>query len=383
MCVKKEIFIPMIYLIVFLLSILLFFYGARLTDRWRKYFCYTSGLLVPCLLAALRAENIGTDVLVYMKPLFLLTDSYSGFWDYYKGIHAGWGTEWAYAFLTYAVKRLTGSLPAFHLITQLLISGMVFFSLRIYGKEEKLWMGMSAYYLLFYNQTFNIVRQSMACSCILYAIVLLKGKKYIQSFLFFILATGFHNTAYFVLAFYGLYLLNRFLDERAKKWMYVVVVGTGFICSVFYKEIILFLFGQFSFLPQRYLNIFQREFSFNIPYALLAVFLINLGILCFVQEEEDKQWKSYMIGLQIGAVALIPLGSFIQVLSRLLLYIQYTCILLSTEARIVAVTRKRKGWKGNIKIHTEVWLLLFFITYWWYFYVFCGSGETYPYRFGI
>ena len=97
----------MIYLIVFLLSILLFFYGARLTDRWRKYFCYTSGLLVPCLLAALRAENIGTDVLVYMKPLFLLTDSYSGFWDYYKGIHAGWGTEWAYAFLTYAVKRLT------------------------------------------------------------------------------------------------------------------------------------------------------------------------------------------------------------------------------------------------------------------------------------
>lgn len=376
--VEKESHVPMIYLGVFLVSGMLFFQGGRCQEKAGRTVCYLAGLMVPCLLAALRGETVGTDVLVYMKPLLALAESAPDFVQYCHNVSTGWGTEWAYSVLNYIIGHFIGELSVWHFLTQLFISGLVFLSVKRYGNDSQIWIGMIAYYFLFYNQTYNIVRQSMACACILYSIVLMKDRKYVRTFCFFILASGFHHTAYVAAVFYLLYICNQWLDKKLRKVMYVLILAVGGLISIFYKEIILFLFDKLWFLPRRYLNLFNREFEFDIPYALIVLFMLNIAILLsvYLKKKEDG-WNGYQMEIQLLAVALVPLCSVITLLVRLLMYFEYTCIVIYMDVPDLQIGLKER----KRRLNGRVLLLLFLLLYWWYFYVFCGSSETYPYTF--
>ena len=58
----------LIYIVTFILSLLMFKLS-NINSKYSKIFSFF-GILFPCLVAAFRSLSIGTDVQVYINPLF-------------------------------------------------------------------------------------------------------------------------------------------------------------------------------------------------------------------------------------------------------------------------------------------------------------------------
>lgn len=139
------------------------------------------------LLAALRADEVGTDVLVYVMPVF------------YSSPHEG------------LVDMLTGSSPLFHMLAwignvvlhsrfaylmliQLVINGSVYWVLYRSSRDTA-WVGITIFNLVFYCYTLNLVRQSCAVALVLLAARYVYENNYRKYLFFQFLALGFHETA--------------------------------------------------------------------------------------------------------------------------------------------------------------------------------------------
>src|SRR5574344_1257479 len=64
-----------IYILTFIIMFVLLIIPIK--NEKVKKICILIGLLLPCIIAGLRAESIGTDVRVYTKPLYNLANNFN------------------------------------------------------------------------------------------------------------------------------------------------------------------------------------------------------------------------------------------------------------------------------------------------------------------
>ena len=80
----------MIYILCFVASTFLFYISKSQYKRTRL--CIDCiAILIPCVLAALRANTVGTDVGVYLEPMFRVANNSTSFRDYLRG---SWSQGW-------------------------------------------------------------------------------------------------------------------------------------------------------------------------------------------------------------------------------------------------------------------------------------------------
>lgn len=342
----------------------------------------TIALLAPCLLAALRAPSIGTDVMIYARPLFDLavgSPSFQAFLD--SSWVGGWTVrevsdiEIGFVTLTYLGAKVTESF-AFVLFTiQVLTIVPIYCAIRKMGQGVSTWLGMAVYLFLYFNSSLNLMRQWIAMGFILLAFAyLFAGGR--RAFLLFIIFAGlFHYSAVLML---GVALVYWYLergriegksDSYTIRFIIVCVLVVGILPGLQLVAGLLSLFG-FGQYVAGYLSgavsIMPNQILLRLP-ALLLLFSCS-----------NKQGQSgipsgrFFAVLALFDIVASQLGSVSEQSTRIAFYFGLFQIISLPLAVQTQTTQLRKG-------SVTLGVLLYILLYWLAYYVIFGWSATFPY----
>lgn len=281
-----------VYAITFTLTLFFCIIADKaLQKKRRKEFFASSAiaLLIPCLLAGVRAETVGTDIGVYAKPLFDSLCS-SGF--------AGIGTqgvslEYGYEFMAATVATLTQSFPVFLSVSQLAVILPIYMVACKRSRETPIWFTMAIYLLVFYCASFNLMRQCISGALALLAFQYFEEKSYIKSILCIAIGMLFHNSILIGVAIYACaYSIKLIRQNSIQRLMIVLIV---LVVVVVYSQWynILSMLIEIGILPEKYstyLSIFTgdyfayQSYYFELTYSnyIECAYRIWFALLGFV-----------------------------------------------------------------------------------------------------
>lgn len=162
-------------------------------------------ILLPAAVAGARASSVGTDTSGYGVQLFdaaVGNRSFVGFLaDHSDGYEVG------YLALCYLSARLGG----FHVLlflTELLTVGIVVVALCTYFKGEGLAAGYLAYLLVHFNESLNMMRQSLAMAIVLLAATQLLRGRVVRYVACVAVAALFHVSALIALGYLAIWWIG-------------------------------------------------------------------------------------------------------------------------------------------------------------------------------
>ena len=133
----------------------------------RVEFCFFSliSILLPCLLAALRANTVGTDMLIYGERLFN-TSLKTSFYDFVINRDK----ERLYYFLVYISSHVFEDIRFQYFFIELLTFAPIYLTLmRDKESNRYAWLGLWVYFFWLFPYSLNLMRQSIAISIIFWA----------------------------------------------------------------------------------------------------------------------------------------------------------------------------------------------------------------------
>ena len=173
----------MIYIITFISSCVFLGLSEKSRSRYIKKLLVFIAILLPCILAGMRADTIGTDVKVYVEPLYNAAKQSTSFSSY---MNQRWYVIWIY----FGLKRM--------------------------DKKYPIWLGMLVFYLMFYNTSLNMMRQWIAMAILFWGLSYLLTNKKKKYFIVVIVACLFHTSALMGFAIYFLYVYSQRKREYVK-----------------------------------------------------------------------------------------------------------------------------------------------------------------------
>lgn len=374
-----------IYLLTFLISILILYIGTRLKNKTLTWLSIFAALFLVCLLAALRDEEVGTDVLVYAKMLFLRARASHSWIGYYARNSR---FEVGYLALNYIICRVTSKLSILHFLIEFIICINIVISFLELGKKDYLWFGMMIYYLLYYNQSYNLIRQTIACSFIFLAFSLLKNQKYKRSILFFAIAICFHTSS--IIALIGIIVF--FLSKRFTTKITYAICLISLAYYLVGEKLIYIMVNSISIL-QKYNSYILKEYTYDIPITifLYLVFAFIESIIIYknltraqvdsskINYKETNYWDIFLMNVNLLSVIMLPILSGIVYFWRLSLPINflsmYTLIDVPEKSTGICIRGKYQ------KSISQGIVILFLLLYWIVYYVILNNNETIPYIF--
>lgn len=355
----------MIYIITFIIVILLTFILEKILKKQTKKskkILVTILFIIPVfilsLLAGLRTENIGTDVRIYVKPVFEHAESFDNLGDMLSSKR--FTIEPGYLILNFIISRFTDNLNILMFILEFIICACVFKGLYNFRDKFPMWLGVAVFCLLFYNRTYNIVRQCIAIFIIFANLRYLLDRKYVRYFITVLVAATFHVTALIM-------LVMPFMRNKKIRIASIVILIIGFI---FYNPILEFLASKMSFGSKflTYLNKDGLDINFldEALRVLLITFLVYMGSF-----KKEYQYKLDFLTFVIFDFIILQFGMWSTFVTRAAWYFLSSYIILIPYV----INLKEEKKKRDIVI-----ILGALSVYWMYSFVYLGLAETYPYE---
>lgn len=158
----------------------------------------TSGMaiLLLCLAAAFRADNVGVDTSLYPDAFMNAALRYSSFIEFWNDPFVIPSDEPLHAMVVWLCSRFTSSKALLLFVYQLLTVLPVYGAARLLRNRVNVPMAMLVYMTIFYNYSLNLMRQSVSCAFILLALTyLIKRGRICLPFLgYSIVAVLFHRS---------------------------------------------------------------------------------------------------------------------------------------------------------------------------------------------
>lgn len=220
-----------IYFVVFALSI----FSMRKAALWdgvsrrRTVFwlvCVVSPLII---LAALRGDRVGSDVLFYQKDLYVHALRFNSPIKYIRWSYE----EIGYSLVTFIGSRF-GHFAFVHLLNMLVILLPIVYIIWEKRKEIEPDLALAAFIFLYYVQGYNMARQQMAISIITLGVYEFSQKKYVISILLGIMAMGFHYSA--VVGFFS-YFLYWMAGSKLKKLYQIILLSAVVWVAINFEEL--------------------------------------------------------------------------------------------------------------------------------------------------
>lgn len=263
----------MIYLAMFLTTTLLLYASSRCKGVLEALLA-TAGLLLPCLLAGLRDETIGTDVLSYAKWMAIDAQN-MGFIDFIQyeaeTANSGWNV------FTWITVNATGGLSGYLFCIEALCILPIYFGLRHMCRAWE-WAGILSWLLLWYAFSLNGMRQCAAMSIVFYSTVYVLERRPLPFLVGIVAAVSLHQTAVvglFIYLFAFIYRYSGSISNLLGKWRSPIVIAASIcivgICIVFGDRIVLalsFLKDSYSFQVNA---IGENDFSFAGLYLTILI----------------------------------------------------------------------------------------------------------------
>jgi hypothetical protein len=268
-----------VYIIAFALSLL----GVRIADLWyedQRRFIAGSLLAVlpPILIAGLRDSTVGSDMELYIVPIFNGIASngqnLSEFIDSYPEIEIG------YLFVNYVIAQLTDQ-PFFLLLSiHILIIVPLYITAMRWREQLSPVLFMFIFYMIFYQESLSIVRQSIALSFSMLAFTFFWEKKFIRYFLYMAIAFLFHQTAVIALSFPLVYLM---VDKFSIQKYYYAYIGIILAFGLLFLNLdnILIWMIENDYIDLKFLKYTSAGDTFT-PVLGTANFVVKIVIIAYI-----------------------------------------------------------------------------------------------------
>ena len=227
------------------------------------------------------------------------------------------------------------------------------------GKKIKIWHGMYLYYMLFYNMSLTMIRQSLACSLVLLGVILFINKKTVKSIICIIIAMSFHSTALISIPIIAMYLLLKMKKRMIPKIIFTIGVIVFVLGGQGYW-VALNLLNNLISVSGRYLSYTYMWLQGNgVNLAWLYMIVISGFTILYLYKNHKNLINQYFLYLSLWSIFLFPLSVVSANAGRIEYYFMYFFI-ISTSMMPVAFKNIR--WKGK---QVSVYLMLLFgLVYW-------------------
>lgn len=370
------------YIITFTISLFFAFLAIRHYKRNLSLISIifiSISIIVPALLAAGRTEEIGTDVNNYVVPIWNLTHTVDS--SLLSTIFAIGYIEPGYIVINWLVAQFSDDIFWLLLIIQLVILIPIYIgAFKLKKKLSPLWI-LFLYYCVIYNETLNLVRQSIALSFCFLALSFLFDNKDKFFIIISVFAFFFHNSAILMFLIYLLYLFC--IKGYVSKYRILTygIIGFGIFC-VFSFSILINIFVQYGLLKVKYLAFAEGTFDGHLSKVAFFFKIFSMLLVWWLTSKTRKinsLLKKFFKFVAFYDVLFCLMGATVVYISRISLYTQLVMFIIL--ALLI------NGKQGVAKI-TSIKILLFLsgLFYWYFAFVVSGVSETYPYKsilFGI
>lgn len=151
-------------------------------------------VIIPCLFAAFRADTVGADTCGYPVEHMKIARACGSIKELFGVID--FEAEYSYGLLVYLSSRITSNSAILLFWFQMLTIVPIYRAALKMKDKVSVACCMLVYFLMFYNNSFNMMRQSVACAFVLYGIIRIITEKKISIRTCFILlfAITFHKS---------------------------------------------------------------------------------------------------------------------------------------------------------------------------------------------
>ena len=326
-------------------------------------------ILVFAIIAGLRDSSIGRDVTVYVIPVFTRASRYSSVVQVLQQHNVDIG----YEILAFISSRISDDFHFFNFLTSFITISCIycFFKRNLNGKYIVL--SMFVFFCLFYNNTFNVVRQWLAIGIVAVATTTLEEKKYLKYIIGCIFASMFHISGIVGLIYpITSIILNKQKGRIGKTALIVAGIGIGLS---FFSQAILLL-NRIGILSVKYIDYIDTSGNSSIFNQVISrIVIIILGVVLY--EKLDKEDSNnhiifcyLLIDLLLGCSAVLVGDA-----SRFSLYFGiWQCVFVP---RIIIVLEKLFRKEAMILVYFLV--VVYYLSYWVYCIPIRNLGSTYPY----
>ena len=266
----------MIYLVMFSMSFILLLMAKSNSIRYnfvRNILTFIA-LALPVMMAALRAETVGTDMKVYVIPFYEKAVTSNTFNELYGIFNYQLLSDPGYFMLTWLCSRISDDFHVGLFFYELIVIVFTYKALKRYngvnGIKISIPLAMLWFYMMCFNQSLNIVRQMIAVSIIFFATSYLFNKNYKLFIVWSIIAILMHSSAIISLAIGIMYIFlssDKIMTDKQSLKKAVIFVICLCIIIIFADNGIRYLVDH-RILRANYLNYLQflHHFLYNLMY---------------------------------------------------------------------------------------------------------------------
>lgn len=374
----------MIYIFTFIISILILSIALYFRKKNKILFLIFSilGLAVPCILAALRDNSIGTDVNVYIYPLFKTAKNYEEFSAFclYKNSSID---DILYLLTTFICAKFSNEASLLYFVNEALVIVPLYIALlKMNEKNNSIIIGMFIFFMFFYNQTFNMARQSIAISFALLSLSYIITGKSKRAIFTNIIACLFHKSAiinFLILMYYKL-LKNKKISNDMKKIMSFAILVIVLV-SVIALPQIMSLLASANILASKFNNMLANSVRGEIVWTntLFYIFIWMFILLNKKKFSAKIQDYDFFEFLSLLSVFILHMGVAIKFSDRIGYYVFYAVLFFLLPKLI---PENSNCMKKNEVLNANI-IIAIFIVYWVFWIIIQRYHETYPYIFYI
>lgn len=364
------------YLTITLITTYLCFLYQKCNNKTQKVLLAAAIIFVPSFFAGIRI-NIGTDFTIHQ----------SVFEDIIFGSNIEKRAEIGYVFLNQIVVWFGGGYHVVLFLVSLITFSCLFLSFNELNDEISIPFAMFAYMLLYYQMSFNYIRQLLAAAIGVFACVLfLKKNRKKLSIIICLLASSFHITGLIyipVLLFYDFLSNNKYLVKRNIMFIFLsILVFIYPIVLMPLFEIIQDIFPSLRYFIN-YLAVEYKSIGFGFfRYPLL--FMI-FGILFYSRMEKKFKWmfNVMILGFIFWLTSYVTKMEFYRMSHMYLIFIPiiygYFWKNIFKFSNAIPLCHNKLIYEHR-EILIKAFMILMLLFFWYYDFFYLGAHETVPYQ---
>lgn len=360
-----------IYLICFIIIVLITYLMEISKKRENKKLAnlfFSLIIIVMTTFAGFRDETIGTDVTVYADAVLNAVNNYG-----FDFTYATANVEIGFVGLAQIALWLNENLNTLLVIIQLIMSICI---VRYIYKEDEgksMTLYIATYLCMFYGIGFNLMRQSIAMSIVLYGIRYVKQNQLIKFAITVAIASLFHSTSLFMIILYPIWKLLKSNSKGIYKFTILVMLIIGIILIQPLINILI----QIGILPSKFERYIQalNESSTDVQLVLTIFKILLLGICLAIRKldkkHEENEFAFFLLLIDFILFQLGALTSFIERISYYFAIIGY----LELIPKAPNIVKKDKFNQGIVYVGLYAILIIYF----YISFVYLGVSSIVPY----
>lgn len=363
-----------LYLFIFFICIL-FSHLAEKSRNYNIYWVYV-GLAVASIsyFAGCRDIGVGIDTVTYSQNYFDYSN-YGSFRDFIHDLPEFFGDK-GFLALNYFSHFFDDHVWVALFLVALWIYGFAFTAGALFARKLnfRFELFVFLYLFIFYNTTFNLMRQHCALSVIMLSYYFFYNKNYKASISLLVLSYFFHTSVVAVLPLPILYYIGELKNKTMQTWLQIAVILILTASFSFFYQFIELLSVN-DIISDAYSERYGADTNYEgrssvSPYQLL--YMVIPFVLYYVSYQKNVLSNQEMRFNMLAHVMYVFFWffSFISIyLFRLGFYYQFLQLFVLPYI-----------FKDNIIRREYKWFTLFYIVFlWWFNFIFHGTHGTYPY----